>query len=435
MKQFEKIIFYLIIFFLPTQLGKHFWPDFAIIAGLRIDYLSPTVYVTDILLFLLVVCCTIPLLLSEKNRRDILKKIHAISRPSLCTVIAIVLFLISNIVLSERMFNGAYVLLKLLECVFVFYYCSHRLTNWQTLKPVLLVLSLGIGGESLLAIVQFILQGSVGGMLWFVGERTFTGQTPGIANASIDGQLLLRPYATFSHPNVLAGYLVTIMTLLFFCWDKFSQKREHWLIGSSLLLGTCALLLTLSRVAILVWIIILVSVSLYLLLRRHRNSFKRKVMILCFLLLTILGVALSPVAHRLISTSLTEESVTQRSLLLTLSGHMLLTHPVFGVGLGNFLPTVVNQQQPLTTHSILQPVHSIFFLIAAETGLTGLLIFIWFLGKTYARIRNCFPLLALLMLTLVLGLFDHYWLTIQQGQFLFAFILGVCWARPLCVPK
>src|SRR5579872_1357131 len=47
--QNDKIIFYLFIFLLPTQFGKHFWLDFSYVLGQRVDYLSPTLYTTDIL--------------------------------------------------------------------------------------------------------------------------------------------------------------------------------------------------------------------------------------------------------------------------------------------------------------------------------------------------------------------------------------------------
>ena len=46
----HKTFFYLLIIFLPTQLGKHFWPDWTMVLGLRLDYLSPTLYLTDILI-------------------------------------------------------------------------------------------------------------------------------------------------------------------------------------------------------------------------------------------------------------------------------------------------------------------------------------------------------------------------------------------------
>src|SRR5438105_4334390 len=46
---------FLLLFLLPTQLGKHFWPEFSFVQGLRIDYLSPTLYVTDMLVGILFV--------------------------------------------------------------------------------------------------------------------------------------------------------------------------------------------------------------------------------------------------------------------------------------------------------------------------------------------------------------------------------------------
>jgi hypothetical protein len=44
----------LFAFLLPTQLGKHFFLDFSFINGIRIDYLAPTIHVTDILALLII---------------------------------------------------------------------------------------------------------------------------------------------------------------------------------------------------------------------------------------------------------------------------------------------------------------------------------------------------------------------------------------------
>lgn len=51
--EFKNYIFLLLIFLLPTQLGKHFWPEWSLVNGIRVDYLSPTIYVTDILIIAL----------------------------------------------------------------------------------------------------------------------------------------------------------------------------------------------------------------------------------------------------------------------------------------------------------------------------------------------------------------------------------------------
>src|ERR1035437_3777462 len=46
-------LFYLLVLFLPTQFGKHFWPNFSFVFGLRLDYLSPTIYLTDVFIVLI----------------------------------------------------------------------------------------------------------------------------------------------------------------------------------------------------------------------------------------------------------------------------------------------------------------------------------------------------------------------------------------------
>ena len=48
-EKLEKILLFLTVLFLPTQLGKHFWPSFSFIYSLPIDYLSPVIYFWDLL--------------------------------------------------------------------------------------------------------------------------------------------------------------------------------------------------------------------------------------------------------------------------------------------------------------------------------------------------------------------------------------------------
>src|SRR3989344_6346282 len=53
LKRVENVLLFLTILFLPTQLGRHFWPEFSFIYSLPIDYLSPTLYLWDLLVVLL----------------------------------------------------------------------------------------------------------------------------------------------------------------------------------------------------------------------------------------------------------------------------------------------------------------------------------------------------------------------------------------------
>ena len=193
----EQILFYALLLFLPTQLGKHFWPDFSLVSGIRIDYLSPTLYFTDILLLLLFLTVFVT---HEKK--------FVFDLPSRTTILVLggFLFLLTNIIFSLNPLNGLYALLKLAEMVFFGWYISRTTQTTRQVMVIFISLSFGVLGEAVLAFAQFLNHGSIGGPLYLLGERLFSAQTPGIANASINGELILRPYGTFSHPNVLAGF-------------------------------------------------------------------------------------------------------------------------------------------------------------------------------------------------------------------------------------
>src|SRR3990170_2900816 len=52
LEKLQKITFLLIVFFLSSQVGFHFWPEFSKVSGIRVDYLSPTFYLLDILIII-----------------------------------------------------------------------------------------------------------------------------------------------------------------------------------------------------------------------------------------------------------------------------------------------------------------------------------------------------------------------------------------------
>jgi O-antigen ligase len=459
----ESLLFYLLVFFLPTQLGKHFWPDFSYVLGLRIDYLSPTLYMTDILVGLLFTAWIFRKLKQKPIKSSKLKvqnsklsirqaqdpeliegqlKIQKYS--SLLIYASVVSYLLLVIVLSGRMQSGLYSLVKFLEMSFLAYYTAKFIVSRRVFENAVRIFSASIVFQSLLAIAQFLRQGSIGGLLYYVGERSFAASTPGIANASLNGELVLRPYGTLPHPNVLAGYLVVVMTMVLYSLFNRRQKKvlssKYYVLSSvSLVLGTIALLLCMSRVAIILWVLI----AVYYLFQKTRKTRKfggirssevQKVRLAGLLsILSILIIFfLTPLAARFTNLNMSDKSIVQRGILMDRSLEMLKTSPLFGVGLGNFIPTLAQSQMPLTVTTQLQPAHNIFLLVAAETGLIGLGFFVWFLWKTFRRIKNYESrskelLYVLFFVILITGMGDHYWLTLQQGQLLFAFVIGLCY--------
>ncbi len=431
LKTIEQIVFYLLLFLLPIQIGKHFWPWFTQVLGIRVDYLSPVLYGTDLLIIFLagIVLFT--------NRRHMLSSGRAAFSHFFIQGLGMLIVSCSiGVIVSPIPPEGLYGLIKIIECVFFGWYVVSVVKTETEFQRIVGILFLSASLQSLLAIMQFLHQGSIGGLLYWIGERSFTLQTPGIARATIQGALLLRPYGTFPHPNVLAGFLIIIMIYALSMINAFKNK---WLVIGGLILCSFALFLTLSRLPILLWVCIIVfygGVGL-----RHQKRFEQWMIILGGIVLFSIFYIL-PTGERLIRSSLSEESVVVREQLALSSLGMIRDHPFFGVGLRNFLIALPGYNPPHMITFSLQPVHSIYLYWFAETGIFGLFFGLIFLINTFfhgvqwakfkASSQNVF---VAFIVVLILGSFDHYFLTLQQGQLLFALVIGLVWAVPFSLPR
>lgn len=359
------------------------------------------------------------------------------SKKLLFIILGLGLFFLSTIFISSRPLLSFYGFAKLVECSFLALYLSRVIQTKKQLEQIAVLFAIAILGESLLALMQYAQQRSLNGILYFLGERTFSGSTPGIANVSIAGDLILRPYATFPHPNVLAGYLLVGMIFVWTFLKRSHHKAIQVLAFSSLIFGSIALLLTFSRMAIFLWMLLIGFLMIKQLTRSNYKT-KQKILITCFLII-VLGFAFtSPLVQELFirftQTSIYEESVMQRSSLQTAALAIWAEHPFSGVGLLQFIPALLHTTVSSGQLSYLQPVHNIFLLTAVETGIIGLVLVIGLLYKTIKHLgglhkerRNAF-LLCLGVICLS-GMVDHYWLTLQQGQLLLTTIIGLIWTR------
>lgn len=441
----HRILFYLLLVFLPVQLGRHFWPDFAFVSGIRVDYLAPIVYLTDLLVVGILGAWLWEKVKSGKweGKRGKWRKENL---NNFIFPISVLIFLLINVLLAQNQGAALYKFVKIIEFALLGFYISK---NNYTLYAIRHTLPLAVAYSSFIALAQFLKQVSLGGLFWWLGERTFNLSTPGIARAVWGGQLILRPYATFPHPNVLAGFTLVVVILLLGNFKSANQlinkltnlKLEieqlgDWLIGIYwllvLILGLTALAISLSRSA---WIVgaLVCSWLVIRYLRMTKPSKKFLYFVVCLparalatagCLLFVVG-ALFYCAFQLS----TEEALVQRLHLNQTALEMIKQSPIIGVGLNNFIPRLPDFWPKLTTTRFLQPVHNIFLLVAAETGLIGLLIFLWFLILTFKKllITNNQSLITALSAILALGLFDHYWLTLQQTQLLFTIVLGLSW--------
>ena len=431
------IFFYLLVLFLPTQFGKHFWPNFSYVYGIRIDYLSPTLYFTDLLVIGLILFWVLEVLINAKGTRQVMKTARN-SVVKLLIICLFVLFLLIGIFRSNNPSAGIYGIIKFLEYVLLF---SYTAKNFRILNRFILFSTLifAVLFESLLTIAQYVNQGSIGGILYFLGERSFNSQTPGIANASINGQLFLRPYATFSHPNVLAGYLFVFMVLIIY-YAKQKFFKQNVVVFLILTCSSIALFLTMSRVSIFAWSVVVLFFLTHGFWKKTRMvstkkayllKIKNKILLLLFFIIVLFTFTF-PIGLRFFQFSFSDETIVQREILIQDSIVMFEHSPIFGVGLNNFLVNLPFVQKQYGEELYIQPVHNIYLLVLSETGIVGLALFLYLLWKTYKRLKkNTNPeLLALFFFVLFLGFFDHYFLTLQQGQLLIVIIFGLFWSNP-----
>jgi len=464
-KKIENLIFLATIFLLPTQISKHFWPDFSFVSGIRVDYLSPTLYITDILLAILFFMSLFRITLRSRNKRlGVIKIVHGSRfKAQSCSLkfkilnyklnfsfltfnfelnmiqisyLLILLFaLILGTIFSKQTLAAFYGLLKILEFSFfgfyiAFYFKTKNIKNFITTLGLSAVLFSSIG------IIQFIKQSSIGGVLYYLGERTFSASTPGIANMNINGELVLRPYSTFPHPNVLAFFLLFVNSLIFFQLGQEKNIKRKIFFIFVLLISTIALFLTFSRIAIFLYLILLIYFFI-----QNIKALGKKMIVMLILGLFLFSLYLNFYYYRFFDSRFLLKDLIARRDLIDISFEIFKKYPLFGTGLNNFFFYESFYQKNITP-VLLQPVHNIFILVLIESGIIVFVLFCLFIYKTFIRAYSGFKkernkglinfyaaVLFIFICMIINSLFDHFFLTVQQGQLILSVIVGLSYTK------
>lgn len=402
------LLFGFLIFFLPTQLSLHFWPADSFIYGIRVDYLSPALYFTDVVLLVF----TIVFFINKKNRQKFYSS-HA-----LWILLVIFFFSFFNTTLSTHPLIAVFRWLKFLQIALLFLIIRSRK---KSLLPLFHApLSLSLVFLLVLSVCQIVNGGSLGGVFYWFGERSFTTQTTGIALASLNGSQLLRPYATLPHPNALSGY-----ALVAFLFLATIVKKRSPLVYLGIISSLFIIVLTFSQNS---WLALITLLGIFLLSRKFRLSIILKFV---FATLVILSLLLPLLAFKLLLSDFAfPQNIEQRLYLAVLAKEPFIRFPLFGAGLGTFVYFIPEGARKLNEYGLyfsgwwLQPVHNMFLLILTECGLLG------FLGTTYFSWRSIVNALKstywVLILAIVLtGFWDHYWITLQQTLLLAVIIFAL----------
>lgn len=389
---------------MPSQLALHLWPASAFVYGIRVDYLSPAIYFTDILLIALF---SIWITNDFKTFKGYLFKYKF-------WILLALIFILFNIIQSSFFAPTIFRWVKLVEIFLFAFYFSKRgaILSSNIIYKALLLSTLFV---SLIGIAQFVVGHTIGGPLYLLGERSFNISTPGIALSNIFGRVVLRSYSTFPHPNVFAGYLSVMLILLTTWYFKINKPEKYWL-----LIPFVALVLTFSFSAV----ICLLGICIYVLIH-VKNKFDAKKSGILLSALFVVSI-ISPLFFGLniFNNFKFPNNLSERITLSKIAGSLSTKRPLLGNGLNTFIVKETEGDSNLISSWLLQPVHNIYLLVFSEMGIVGLVFLFCILFKIMrSPVRHESFKLALVYILLT-GLFDHYWLTLQQTNILLAFVAG-----------
>lgn len=392
---------------IPFNLAKRFIGGDSYVSGILIDYLIPTLYVTDIIIFSILLLWFFDAI---KN-----KKKHVIPANIFVALLLALLFFIV-LGLASTTLPSYLKTLKLLEMFLLMLYAFFNFKLERDVHLFFKILSFSVLFESFVAFIQFLKRASVFNNYLFFGELPYTYKTPGIVFENFFGKMVIPPYGTFPHPNVLGGFLAVSLILIFY---YLLTRKVTVLSVCAFFYGILALTLTVSFSAYAAFLLGVLGIILV-------KVFGRRVLKPLFLLILFLNFFLPFVLN--LKSFESFSSFYRRKDLLDISRKMILDKPFLGVGTGLFTKNLENYGNVRGVLKFFEPVHNIFFLIASEAGVFAVVIFVLFLSYVFdlllAHSSTSIFLISLCQL-LFLGMFDHYLLTYQQGLLLFWLTLGV----------
>ena len=393
---FSALMLWLFLFLLPTQLGKHFFFDFSYISGVRVDYLAPAIYLTDLLAGLLIV------MYWKHVVAGVIR--HARYLVYLAPLVAI------NIALSQQPILSLYGWLRMAE-IYLLFHLFRSIHIPQALS--MSAFTAGALVQTILTLMQFQLHRALQGPWYWLGERALSTSLPGVAKASLFGTEILRPYGTFSHPNSLGGFYVLVVAWLLS--TPAHTARMQWLKAGLITLSSMLVLISFSKTAIITLFIVVGVFGI-------RNS---KVFVTCRLcMFARICIAVSILTFFL-SAHGDVYSLDKRLILMKEATTILLHHALWGTGFWNNLYEHARfvQRYP---YVFVQPVHNVFLLWMMQTGLLISSLVGWW-GWTWLRANWSYRHYFLLPFIVIIltGSVDHYWLTLQQNMLLLGVVGGL----------
>lgn len=286
----------------------------------------------------------------------------------------------------------------------LFFYVVHHIREERDLLLAARCLLAGLALEVLIVFAQYASGGNLG-----LGAL---GEPPEQKSLALEMGRVFRPAGTLGHANALGGYLSAVLPLALALAVGPYPGRLRWVSRAAFGLGAAALVLSFSRSA---WLAAgLACVVLLAVLYRRLGGRERRGLWAALLLFSVVGSLFGSFITARWSGD-DRGSFSSREPQARIALAMIGAHPFLGVGLNNYdLAMPLHEtyvDDPRGYHRTFQHdgrMHNVYLLVAAETGLIGLALVLWFL-----------------LVSLRLGWKGAWRSSAQAGPILFAAALGL----------
>ena len=422
--------------------------DEKFVGGFKSQYLTGQIFITEPLLwliFILYIIFNFSSLTSLWRTKQFFKKLREPKRILTLSIWLFVAFSGLSIFWAADKAAAYYLWFHLLEGAALFFVIVSSGIKKEKLFWALII---GAAAEGLIATSQFLTQ-TIAANKWLGLAAHSAGNLGDIVIETASGRWL-RAYGAFIHPNILCGFAAIGFAVAICLWHQYfksptlnftpekntlpdskSSATENFittwlkllLLIILTLLATAGLFFSFSLSAWLAALIILIIV----LWQNRKSLFNLQYSIFVLsplLLFVIFSWIFSPLvlARADFSNRLENISGQERLNQVSQTFGLIKKHPPIGIGINNFTVELqkLYPRQPAYAY---QPVHNIYLLITAELGLIGLAIFIIIMFHVICYMlydsKIFISAASFLMVTFIIGLFDHYFWTQYVGIILF----------------
>ena len=324
----------------------------------------------------LILCC---LYVAWVSRVLVERRVTTLRWPSSATwLVCLIGWSALSLVNVQFLRPGFVSLVEFMRVFLGFFYLVNNVKTREDLWLIARCLIAGLLIESLLAGAQH-LTGSPLGLQAFGAQREFE-------EIEVGGDTLSRVSGTIGHPNDLGKYLEAVLPLALALGLSTARLRIRALAAGTFLLGSAVLVLTLSRGAWVSTALACVALVGWLSATSRRGQARLTQLVSAVLICAAILAWFAP----LISARWFESNprtAAARLPLMRVAWSIIASHPIVGVGLGNYkrVMQLYDPTPEAISVNYRKPVHNIYLLLAAQTGIMGLVFFLAFLWAAWRR--------------------------------------------------